>query len=415
VDLLAKRADHLTPPFRLFPCCKRDPYENDRALADAILLQCQFFAMQFVFLRPLTTIARVVLDKYQYFGPFGAEGPNDYRAPQFYVTLIQNLSIFTAFTGLLKFYHAVDKELAWCRPFAKFLCIKGVVFMTFWQGLAITVLAEVTDVGSDNTTEWAMAAQNFLICLEMLLFSIAHFYCFPTDEWEEGYKANFTKGKFGETLAIEDFWADFKLIVMSDKKKKKKIPRKLAESEPIPEGDEDEEAGAGDRLDHDEEQQQAPEEESESHDDESDQTSVISDFTSDEDHRKALAEALNKALDSNDTDSAELQLARERLRESGFLDEMLFASPASKAPKPENNSTTQHNVEYGDKECFDDEQEVSERTGLLSGTPSQAVERKKNDAMLRPSIFTTIADISSRSPTNSNEENNNEGGSNEGN
>jgi hypothetical protein len=151
VDLLAKRADHLTPPFRLFPCCKRDPYENDRALADAILLQCQFFAMQFVFLRPLTTIARVVLDKYQYFGPFGAEGPNDYRAPQFYVTLIQNLSIFTAFTGLLKFYHAVDKELAWCRPFAKFLCIKGVVFMTFWQGLAITVLAEVTDVGSDNT------------------------------------------------------------------------------------------------------------------------------------------------------------------------------------------------------------------------------------------------------------------------
>jgi hypothetical protein len=162
VDLLSKRADHLTPPFRLFPCFKRDPYENDRALADAILLQCQLFAMQFVFLRPLTTIARVVLDKYQYFGPFGADSANDYRAPQFYVTLIQNLSIFTAFAGLLKFYHAVDKDLAWCRPFAKFLCIKGVVFMTFWQGLAITVLAEVTDVGADNSTEWATAAQNFL-------------------------------------------------------------------------------------------------------------------------------------------------------------------------------------------------------------------------------------------------------------
>ena len=60
--------------------------------------------------------------------------------------------------------------------------------MTFWQGLAITVLAETTDVGGKDAEEWAMSAQNFLICLEMLLFSIAHFYCFPTDEWEEDYK-----------------------------------------------------------------------------------------------------------------------------------------------------------------------------------------------------------------------------------
>jgi hypothetical protein len=119
VDVLTKRADHLTPPFRLFFCCQRDPYENDRALADAILLQCQLFAMQFVFFRPLTTIAKVVLDHYAYFGPW-ADGPNDYRAPQFYIALIQNLSIFTAFTGLLKFYHAVDKDLEWYVPSVAF-------------------------------------------------------------------------------------------------------------------------------------------------------------------------------------------------------------------------------------------------------------------------------------------------------
>jgi hypothetical protein len=124
VDLLAQHADHLTPPFRLFFCCRRDPYENDRSLASAILLQCQFFALQFVFLRPLTTIATVVLKHYDYFGPWGATSASDYRSIQFYIILIQNLSVFTAFAGLLKFYHAVDKDLAWCRPFAKFLCIK---------------------------------------------------------------------------------------------------------------------------------------------------------------------------------------------------------------------------------------------------------------------------------------------------
>lgn len=119
VDLLARRADHLTPPFRLFFCCSRDPYENDHHLANSILLQCQLFAMQFVFFRPATTIAKVVLTKYEYYGPWGATSADDYRAPQFYVTLIQNLSIFVAFAGLLKFYHAVDKDLEWCRPFAK--------------------------------------------------------------------------------------------------------------------------------------------------------------------------------------------------------------------------------------------------------------------------------------------------------
>ena len=107
VDLLANHADHLTPPFRLFGCCeymcgccKPEPYENSRALADAILLQCQVFAMQFVLFRPLTTTAMVVLGKLEYYG--AGDGPTDYKSPQFYITIIQNLSIFVAFTGLLK-------------------------------------------------------------------------------------------------------------------------------------------------------------------------------------------------------------------------------------------------------------------------------------------------------------------------
>ncbi len=111
VNLLARRADHLTPPLRLCFCCRPDPYDNPRELADAILMQCQVFALQFVFFRPLTTTAMVFLNKFKYYG--GADNPHDYRAPQFYIAIIQNLSVFIAFTGLLKFYHAVDKDLEW--------------------------------------------------------------------------------------------------------------------------------------------------------------------------------------------------------------------------------------------------------------------------------------------------------------
>ena len=217
VDLLSTHVDHLTPPFRILGClelcgcCMPEPFESPRAMADAILLQCQVFALQFVFFRPFTTTGMVVLKQLNYFG--GGDGPMDYRAPQFYLTIVQNISIFVAFTGLLKFYHAVDQDLAWCRPFAKFLTIKGVVFMTFWQGLAISLLADLTEVGGDNAEDWAKSAQNFLICLEMLLFSIAHFYCFPTEEWEEGYRVKHTRAAFGDSMALWDFFQDLQLVL----------------------------------------------------------------------------------------------------------------------------------------------------------------------------------------------------------
>lgn len=366
VDLLTKRADHLTPPFRLFFCCRRDPYDSDRHLADSILLQCQFFAMQFVFFRPATTIAKVVLDKYDYYGPFGADGPNDYRAPQFWVALIQNLSIFTAFTGLLKFYHAVDKDLEWCRPFAKFLCIKGVVFMTFWQGLAITVLAETTDVGGKDAEEWAMSAQNFLICLEMLLFSIAHFYCFPTDEWEEDYKVNFKKAQFGDSIALGDFVADLKLIMKGNKVSKRKM--KKTPSEPtVLEGDE------------------------ENPDTENDDTaSNTSDLTGEADDLEDAKHIIAKAMESEVADTVELEEARRRILASGFLDDMAFMTPIERSQSDVQygslGSKEVEEVEEGEKETRDNEDSsATERTGLLSGEAAAST--------LRPSIFTTIADM----------------------
>jgi len=155
VDALVKEVGHLTPPFRLCFCCKFH-YENDRALASAILLQCQSFAIQFVFWKPVTSIALFVLHRYNYFGPFATDSM-DWKSIQFWINIIVNVSTAVAFTGLLKFYHAVDADLAWCRPFAKFLCIKGVVFMTFWQGMALKIMAQTTDVGGggDTANSWS--------------------------------------------------------------------------------------------------------------------------------------------------------------------------------------------------------------------------------------------------------------------
>lgn len=85
---------------------------------------------------------------------FSAKVP-DPTSPQLYVMLFTNLSVGLAFYGLLAFYHCVDDELAWAEPWPKFLCIKGVVFMTFWQGFVIGLVGQLGYIDPDS----AMAAQ----------------------------------------------------------------------------------------------------------------------------------------------------------------------------------------------------------------------------------------------------------------
>eukprot|EP00566_Odontella_aurita_P000659 CAMPEP_0113534256 /NCGR_PEP_ID=MMETSP0015_2-20120614/5063_1 /TAXON_ID=2838 /ORGANISM="Odontella" /LENGTH=547 /DNA_ID=CAMNT_0000433407 /DNA_START=258 /DNA_END=1901 /DNA_ORIENTATION=- /assembly_acc=CAM_ASM_000160 len=224
VDMLADKADHLRPPLDfcgLFFNERR--YEcNPRGRADAILYQCQFCTMQFVFLRPVTSLGMALSNQF-----FGTDW--NWASPQFVFVLIQNVSIFLAFSGLLKFYHATREDLSWCNPFPKFLCIKGVVFMTFWQGMVITLLAKAVFI-VDDPMEWSRQAQNFLTCLEMLFFAIAHCFAFPTEEWKPGYtpRERSQNAKFGDNIALQDFARDVKFILKS--RKKHKIKRKKGHS-----------------------------------------------------------------------------------------------------------------------------------------------------------------------------------------
>lgn len=433
VDLLAQHVHHLTPPFRLMGCfelcfgtngccccrcCKAPRYESDRQLAAAILLQCQLFAMQFVFLRPLTTTAMVILQHTDYFGSNGTAtaGAMDYRSPQLYLTIVQNISIFVAFTGLLKFYHAVDKDLAWCRPFAKFLCIKGVVFMTFWQGLALSVLAQTTDVGGDDAEGFARSSQNFLICLEMLLFSIAHFYCFPTEEWEEGYRVKHAGGKFGDSIALGDFLDDLKLLIKSNGSGGKKIKKKIGSHATIPE-------------DVDEETEDALSTQTEALSSQTDgqsvQMDVVSVCTSPEvtdeiirDHDRAvIAEALEESLGTlvNDPEIAE---AKRRLLDSKVLSPEFFEYNDST-----DGGVLRHLDDAGLEKAsmrlqandFDDIESLIERAYMnpsmeqngralsnesdsrvpLEASESTSLIPNRSDMVspLRPSIFTTVASL----------------------
>jgi len=205
-----------------------------RLKAEAVLDQCQMYAMQFVLLRPLTAIGWLVSN--QLFVP---DSFLDWTKPQIYITIVTNGSIFFAFRGLVRFYHATREDLEWVNPWPKFLAIKGVVFMTFWQRMVISLIVNLGYADKfptqEKATEFIMQAQNFLICLEMLFSAVAHCFIFSPDEWAHGYREreearqkmmneNGTTG-LGDSVAFGDFINDIKVVMASKARRKRRKKR----------------------------------------------------------------------------------------------------------------------------------------------------------------------------------------------
>ncbi|CAN0005377.1 unnamed protein product, partial [Ectocarpus fasciculatus] len=206
----------LRPPC---PCCI-DKDSSPRQLASTVIYQCMVMAMQFVLIKPLLAMMPIIfflLDKpYDTIPMITIENHINWRSPMIYTYGIENLSVMVAFYGLLCFYYATAKNISMYNPWPKFLCIKGVVFVTFWQSVGIGAMCTF----GLSTPEESYQIQNFLICIEMLLASIAHYYIFPYEEWEEGYADRF-HGKqskrnglgFHDSLAFGDFASDMKRLV----------------------------------------------------------------------------------------------------------------------------------------------------------------------------------------------------------
>ena len=243
-----ERHEHLDPPMRLLRCFYHPPPESsDHAKANAVLLECQILCLQFVFVRPVTSIAGFVASSLS-LSDEQQDGDDDpfsyFKSPNFYIAMVTNVSVFLAFTGLLKFYHAVRDDLAWLQPFSKFMSIKGIVFLTFWQGLLISIIVNTTANGGSFTVtqpvdatnatttktsstethhsgmtpgEEAARIQNILICLEMLFFAIAHWCVFPADEWDEGYRP---KQYAKPGIGLGDFVSDMSYIVSSSRQRR---------------------------------------------------------------------------------------------------------------------------------------------------------------------------------------------------
>ncbi|KAK7262721.1 hypothetical protein RJT34_30299 [Clitoria ternatea] len=121
---------------------------------------------QFVVIRPVCSILMIALQYFEVYPTWVS----------WTITIILNISVSLALYSLVVFYHVFAKELAPHKPLAKFLCIKGIVFFCFWQGIVLELLVSMGIIQSRYS--WLPVErieegyQNILVCVEMVFFSI---------------------------------------------------------------------------------------------------------------------------------------------------------------------------------------------------------------------------------------------------
>ncbi|XP_059717396.1 transmembrane protein 184A isoform X1 [Haemorhous mexicanus] len=150
---------------------------------------CKQATLQFCIVKPLMAIVTIIL---QAFGKYH-DGDFNVHSGYLYITIIYNFSVSLALYALFLFYFATMDLLRPFEPVLKFITIKAVIFLSFWQGTLLAILEkcgvipEVQIIDGKEVGAGTVAAgyQNFIICIEMFFASIALRYAFTCHVYRE--------------------------------------------------------------------------------------------------------------------------------------------------------------------------------------------------------------------------------------
>ncbi|BAT77430.1 protein LAZ1 isoform X2 [Vigna umbellata] len=142
----------------------------------------KFGIVQYMLIKAFTAILAVILEA---FGVY-CEGEFKAGCGYPYTAVVLNFSQSWALYCLVQFYTVTKDELAHIKPLAKFLTFKSIVFLTWWQGVAIALLCTFGLFKSPiaQGLQFKSSVQDFIICIEMGIASIVHLYVFPAKPYE---------------------------------------------------------------------------------------------------------------------------------------------------------------------------------------------------------------------------------------
>ncbi|XP_051136663.1 uncharacterized protein LOC127255244 isoform X1 [Andrographis paniculata] len=188
----------LKPNWCLMTCCF-PPIPLD----GRFIRRCKQGCLQFVILKPiLVAVTFILYAKGKYH-----DGNFSPSQSYLYLTIIYTVSYSVALYALALFYMACRDLLQPFNPVPKFIIIKSVVFLTYWQGVLVFLAAKS---GLIKDTEEAAEFQNFIVCVEMLVAAVGHLYAFPYKEYA-GANIGPNRGlaaSLAHALKLNDFYHD---------------------------------------------------------------------------------------------------------------------------------------------------------------------------------------------------------------
>lgn len=227
---VAQLPPDLEPPLQLVSCfrrCKggrrqccgvggRQQYVS----ANSFMQRCKLYTLQFVVVKPLLSFLEYVL--LRSFPVFRKGQLLDYTKPSLWITLLLNASVTLALAALFAFFHATQHSprVSLHNPWPKFLAVKSVVFLTWFQSVAISVALRL-QLGRLADESLAAAFQNFLVCIEMFVASAAHGHVFGADEWQPNFKPRHITASISDNLALHDFVRDVRSVLPSRRRRVK--------------------------------------------------------------------------------------------------------------------------------------------------------------------------------------------------
>ncbi|KAF7548836.1 hypothetical protein G7046_g8534 [Stylonectria norvegica] len=141
--------------------------------------------LQYAWMKPMLSLAAIIMKAtgtYQ-------EGYIGLTSGYLWSGIIYNVSVTLSLYSLGLFWVCMNRDLQPFRPMPKFLCIKLVIFASYWQGFFLSILVWIgaipDDVKGYTPDNLAAAIQDALICIEMPIFAVAHWYAFSWHDFED--------------------------------------------------------------------------------------------------------------------------------------------------------------------------------------------------------------------------------------
>lgn len=177
--------------------------------------------LQYVWLKPIICFGVLFLEL------LGWYDVNDLGITSLYLwfTIVYNFSVSLSLYSLAIFWKILWEDLKPFNPVGKFLCVKLIIFASYWQGVILAILnfTGFLPGGSSEDENGApnigVSIQNALLCVELLGFAIGHWLSFsyrpftisriPNGRVQFYYAVK-------DMIGIKDLIIDFKLTFYGD-------------------------------------------------------------------------------------------------------------------------------------------------------------------------------------------------------